>query len=39
MIKAASFVAAIFAIMAGLILWKMYGPVVFFDMLILNGLC
>jgi hypothetical protein len=39
MIKAASFVAAIFAIMAGLILWKTYGPAVFFDMLILNGLC
>lgn len=39
MIKAASFVAAFFAIMAGLMLWKMYGPAVFFDMLVLSGLC
>lgn len=39
MIKAASFVAAIFAIMAGLILWKMYGPAIFFDMMIANNLC
>jgi hypothetical protein len=39
MIKAASFVAAIFAIMAGLILWKMYGPAIFFDMLTLYNMC
>ena len=39
MIKAASFVAAIFAIMAGLILWKTYGPAIFFDMMIANNLC
>jgi hypothetical protein len=39
MIKAASFVAAIFAIMAGLILWKTYGPAIFFDMLTLYNMC
>jgi hypothetical protein len=39
MIKAAYLSAAFFAIMAGLMLWKAYGPAVFFDMMILNGLC
>jgi len=39
MIKAAYFVAAFIAIMAGLLLWKAFGPAVFFDMMILNGLC
>jgi len=39
MIKAAYVLAAFFAIMAGLLLWKAFGPAVFFDILILNGLC
>jgi len=39
MIKAASFVAAIFAIMVGLMLWKTYGPTIFFDIMITNNLC
>ena len=39
MIKAAYFFAAFFAIMAGLLLWKTYGPAVFFDMMIMNNLC
>jgi hypothetical protein len=39
MIKVASFVAAIFTIMAGLVLWKTYGPVIFFDILTIYNMC
>ena len=39
MIKAAYFFAAFFAIIAGLILWKTYGPAIFFDMLTLYNMC
>jgi len=39
MVRAAYILAALSFLTAGLLLWKAYGPAVFFDLLLLNMIC